>query len=335
MTKVIVSGGTGFIAQHILKQLLNKNYDIVFTARSQQKGDHILKLFNKPSNLKYEIVEDIAESGAFDSLLQKHNEAEIFLHTASPFHFKSNDPEVLIKPAVEGTKNVLSAIAKYGSQIKKVVVTSSYAAVARSDKKSTDTITESDWNTETSPEVIGNSPVLAYRASKSLAEQEAWNFTKKNNVNFKLSTINPVFVFGPQLFDSEIKSELNTSSEVINKIINLKPQDKIPPFKGGWIDVRDVAKAHLSAFENPQAEEQRIILFNSSFTEQTILDFINKHYQNLNLPKGSPGSDKLQLENLPKIDDSKSREILGFKFVDFETSISDSVDQILKAKKKL
>ncbi|KAI5963150.1 GRE2 [Candida pseudojiufengensis] len=337
MTKVIVSGGTGFIAQHILNQLIksNNNYNVVFTSRSKEKGDKVINLFEKPKNLSYEIVEDVAAPRAFDHVLQHHSDASVFLHTASPFHFKTTDPEILIKPAVEGTKNVFLAIEKYGKNIKKVVVTSSYASIARTDKKPTDIITEKDWNTQTTPEEIGNNPVFIYRASKSLAEQEAWSFIKNHQVNFKLSTINPVFVFGPQLFDSEVKSELNTSSEVINKIINLKPDDKIPPFKGGWIDVRDVAKAHLLAFEKNDAEGERIILYNGNFTDQTILDFINSKFPKLNLPKGDPGSDKKALESVPKVDDSKSRRILGFKYIDFDTSIDDSVKQILKAKGEL
>ena len=88
-----------------------------------------------------------------------------------------------------------------------------------------------------------------------IAEKAAWDFIKSNdNVKFSLSTINPSFVFGPQSFGSEIKQSLNTSSEIINSILKLKPNDSIPASKGGWVDVRDVAKAHIIAFENEDAK---------------------------------------------------------------------------------
>lgn len=133
---VIVSGATGFIAQHVVKQLLAKNYQVIGTVRSTAKGDHLLKLFNNPKNLSYEIVEDVGTKGAFDKVLQKHGEAKVFLHLASPFHFNVTDVEKeLLLPAVDGTKNVLQAIYNFGNNIEKVVITSSYAAISTASKE--------------------------------------------------------------------------------------------------------------------------------------------------------------------------------------------------------
>ena len=78
MTTVIVSGATGFIAQHVVKLLLSKNYQVIGTVRSQSKGEGLLKLFNNPTNLKFEIVEDVGSEGAFDNVLKSHPEATIF-----------------------------------------------------------------------------------------------------------------------------------------------------------------------------------------------------------------------------------------------------------------
>ncbi|CAD1813522.1 putative NADPH-dependent methylglyoxal reductase GRP2 [Candida parapsilosis] len=334
--KVIVSGGTGFIAQHILKQLLNHNYNVVTTVRSQAKGDHLLKLFNSPSSLSYEIVEDVGKPGAFDQVLEKNQDATVFLHTASPFHYKATDvAKELLEPAVEGTKNALKAIQKYGKNIKNVVITSSFAAVGSADKTTDPKVvfTEQDWNDITWDEAVKN-VVNGYRGSKTFAERAAWDFIKENDSPFKLTTVNPGFTFGPQLFTSEIKDQLNTSSEVINSIVKLKPNDPIPTFKGNWIDVRDVAKAHVVAFENPKAAGQRLILAAGTFTEQSIVDLINAKFPNLNLPKGEPGADlKIKKEGLASVDNSKTKEILGYEFIDLDKSVTDSVQQILDAKK--
>ncbi|KAI5968092.1 GRE2 [Candida margitis] len=334
--KVIVSGGTGFIAQHILKQLLNHNYNVVTTVRSQAKGEHLLQLFNSPSTLSFEIVEDVGKPGAFDQVLQKNEDATVFLHTASPFHFKASDiAKELLDPAVEGTKNALKAIQQYGKNIKNVVITSSFAAVGTASKTADPnyTFTEQDWNEITWDEAVQNA-VSGYRGSKTFAERAAWDFIKEHDSQFALSTVNPGFTFGPQLYTSEIKDQLNTSSEVINSILKLKPTDSLPTFRGTWVDVRDVAKAHIVAFENPKAKSQRLILTAGSFTEQSIVDLINAKFPQLDLPKGEPGTDAQVIkEKLATVDNSRTREILGFQFIDLGKSVIDSVQQILDAKK--
>lgn len=332
MTLVYVSGATGFIAQHVIKVLISKNYQVIGSVRSKDKGEGLKESFG--SNFNYELVEDIGVEGAFDESLQKNPDISVFLHTASPFHFNVTNPEKeLLHPAVEGTKNALQAILKYGKNIKRVVVTSSYAAVADASKENDNsvTLTEDSWN-EISWEDAKLNPVNGYRGSKTYAEKAAWEFVKNNKPVWKLSTINPSFVFGPQAFDSSIKSNLNTSSEVINNILKLKPDSELPPNKGGWVDVRDVAKAHVIAFEKEEADGKRLLLNSSRFTVQTILDILNSNL-NLNLPKGNPGSDKEVLEQFATVDNTKTKELLGFELIDLKTSLLDSVNQILKAKK--
>ena len=151
-----------------------------------------------------------------------------------------------------------------------------------------------------------------------------------------MSTINPSFVFGPQSFGSEIKQSLNTSSEIINSILKLKPNDSIPASKGGWVDVRDVAKAHIIAFENEDAKNQRILLNSGRFTSQSLVDIINDKFPDLKgkIPVGEPGSDKSVIaESLATIDDTKSRELLRFEYYNLEQSVYDTVEQIVNAHK--
>ena len=146
--------------------------------------------------------------GAFDDALKKHPEVTVFLHTASPFHFNVTDIEKeLLTPAVEGTNNALQAIKTHGPQIKRVVVTSSYAAVGRFADLADPSIpaTEESWNQ--SP---GNNHYqihLLVMLVPKFAEKAAWDFVEKEKPNFTLSVINPVYVFGPQAF--EIKTNPN------------------------------------------------------------------------------------------------------------------------------
>jgi len=334
---VFVSGATGFIAQHILVNLLQKGYNVVGTVRSQAKGEHLAKLLGSP-NFSYEIVADVEPAGAFDEALKNHPEVTIFLHTASPFHFNtSNVEDDLLKPAVNGTKNALAAIKKYGPQITNVVVTSSYAAIstAGTEEDPNQVNNEESWNKTTWEESKTNA-VLGYRGSKMFAEKAAWDFVAQEKPSFTINYINPSFVFGPQAFDSEVKDSLNTSSEIINSLLKLQPDSQVPGVKGGFVDVRDVAKAHLVAFEEPIANK-RLLLNAGRFCGQDLVDILNADFPELKgkIPVGEKGAGKSINDAMCKIVNDETKKILGFPLIDLKTSVDDTITQIIKAKGKL
>ncbi|CAH2350419.1 putative NADPH-dependent methylglyoxal reductase Grp2p [[Candida] railenensis] len=332
-TSVFVSGATGYIAQHVILQLIAKGYKVVGTVRSTEKGEDLKKKL-KSDNFTYEIVKDIGVEGAFDEALKAHPEVTVFLHTASPFHFNVTDPEKdLLIPAVEGTKNALSAIATYGPQIKKVVVTSSYAAIGHHDVDAvaSNTFTEDSWNEITWERSKGNA-LDGYYGSKTFAEKAAWDFVKEKKPNFTLSTVNPVYVFGPQAFASDATGTLNTSAEVINSILKLKSDDEVPSSAAAFIDVRDVAEAHLVAFENKDVEGQRLLLSSGRFTGQDILDIVNENFSKYvkgRIPTGVPGSGAEKIKTLATIDNSKTRKIIGHDFIGLKKTVVDTIQQVL------
>lgn len=335
MTSVFVSGATGYIAQHIVKTLLEKNYKVVGSVRSTEKGEKLKKLLQS-ANFNYEVVNDIQKEGSFNDALKHHPEVTVFLHTASPFHFKANDVEKeLLIPAVNGTKNALKAIKDYASQVKRVVVTSSIAAIKVEAKENDSTFvtTEETWNPISWEEALTN-PVLGYRGSKTFAEKAAWEFVEMEKPLFILSTVNPVIVFGPQAFDSEVKETLNTSAEIINNLLKLKPDDPVPPLNNAFIDVRDVAKAHVVAFENEYAANQRLLLSESRYSSQLVLDLIHKNFPEFKsrIPLGTPGVYP-DTSKLSKTDNSKTKAIVGFPFIPLEKSVVDTVLQIVAAEK--
>lgn len=322
-TTVFVSGATGFIAQHIIKQLLEKNYHVIGSVRSTEKGDLVGKLFNSP-NFSYEIVEAIDNPHAFDSALEKHPEVDVFLHTASPATFESDNLEKnVLKPAIDGTKNVLSAIHAHGKNIKKVVVTSSITALVNLRKPITSTVNEQSWNDITWEQALSNG-LSAYAGSKTYAEKAAWEFVELNKPTFTLTTVNPVYVFGPQAYDSSAKGTLNVTNMIVISNLRLKEGDQVPDTVGSFVDVRDVARAHIAAFEK-DAANKRLLVTTDTFNSQKILNVINKRFPQLNLLKGDPENTKVP--NF--LDNSESQKIIGSKAIDFETSIYDTVKQYL------
>lgn len=154
------------------------------------------------------------QDGAFDEVVKGVDAVE---HTASPFHFNAVDPDELIKPAVAGTESVLRSALKYGTDVKRVIVLSSCAAVLEADPNPR-VFSEEDWNGQSIREVQTKGkdahPADKYRASKTLAEKAAWKFVDENKteLHWDLVVLNPPFVFGPTLHEVGEASALNTSA---------------------------------------------------------------------------------------------------------------------------
>lgn len=133
-TTVFVSGVNGYIAQHILIDLLNKGYKVIGSVRSSSKGDDLIQKLQDVKlpfeNFKYVVVPEIGTPGAFDNALKENPDISVFLHTASPFRLDVTDIEQeILLPAINGIKNALLSAEKYASNLKHFVLTSSFAAI--------------------------------------------------------------------------------------------------------------------------------------------------------------------------------------------------------------
>lgn len=321
-TTVFISGATGFIAQHTIKLLIEKGYVVVGSVRTAAKGEALKKNFGP--GFSYEIVEDLETVGAFDKALQKHPEVTVFLHTASPVAFDAIDLERdIILPAINGTKNVLKAIKATSPQITRVVLTSSVAAQVQG-LDFTKPFNEDSWNPITYEEAKAHG-VAAYFGSKTFGERAAWDFIEKEKPNFEFSTVHPTYVFGPQAFDADAKGGLNLSNTVLISLLDLKEGQDVPEHVGDWVDVRDVAEAHVQAFERPDAVGKRIISSRYKFTCQHLLDLINELYPELKLPRGNRGAAAAPLA----LDNSKSTAFLAINSRPERETIKHTIGQYL------
>ncbi|KAL0470340.1 hypothetical protein QR685DRAFT_523396 [Neurospora intermedia] len=341
MTKVLLTGGSGFIAAHILEQLLAKGHTVVTTVRSEDKAQNIREAYpDKASSgeLKVVIVPDIAKLDAFDEVVKEPG-LEVVLHTASPFHFKFKDPKTeLIDPAVNGTTGILKAIARSAPTVRRVVITSSFAAIL-DENKITDpnhTFSEASWNPVTIDDIHRN-PSTAYRASKTLAEKAAWDFVRDpaNNVKFDLATINPPMVFGPVVHHLASLSSINTSNERIVDLLQGKWKEGVPSTGAAtiWIDVRDVARAHIRAgLEVPEAGGKRLFTTAGTFSNSEIAEKVRKNFPEYGdkLPEG----EALKSGELPpddqrfKVDNKATNELLKIEFISVEQMVVDTVKSL-------
>lgn len=147
MSTVLLTGASGFIAMHILKQLFEAGYKVKATVRSDDKAEFIKKAFPEfVDKVSFVLVPDIVADNAFDEAVVG---VDYVVHTASPFHFKVTDPvKDLLDPAIKGTNNILEATKKFAPQVKRMVITSSFAAIMNPSKGANagHTYSEKDWN---------------------------------------------------------------------------------------------------------------------------------------------------------------------------------------------
>ncbi|WP_149206313.1 SDR family oxidoreductase [Flavobacterium johnsoniae] len=245
--KVLVTGGTGFVAIHSILQLLNRGYQVRTTVRSLNSRDKIFEMLKNGGITDFSQLEFIETDLTSD---KNWNEAmmgcQYVLHIASPIFLRlpKNEDE-MIRPAVDGTLRVLKAARDSG--VKRVVMTSNFGAVGYSHKEKNSLITEESW---TDPNEKGLS---TYNKSKVLAEKAAWDFIEKEGGALELSVINPMGIFGPSL-----NEDLSSGFELLKKLLD-GSMKAIPDIRLGIVDVRDVAELHILAMEKPQAKGERFL----------------------------------------------------------------------------
>ena len=252
MEKVLVTGGSGFIALHCIDQLLEKGFMVRTTIRSESRKDEINKAMDKYPNLDQNLEFHICDLLKDEGWEAAVDGCDYVLHVASPFILEvPSDENVLIKPAVDGTLRVLNACSK--AHVKKVVLTSSVAAVAYGHGVEK-TFDESDWSNTGE-----DSGITPYAKSKTLAEKAAWNFVEELDTDkkFDFTVINPVGVFGPML-----TRDIGTSNSLVSRLINGE-LPACPATHMGYVDVRDVAKAHVFSMLNSSTNNKRIIVSES------------------------------------------------------------------------
>lgn len=333
---ILLTGASGFMAAHILNSLLSHGHHVRGTVRSESSADKVRSTHSQYSDLlTFAIVKDVAASGAFDEAVKGISGA---IHSASPFVMNVEDNEKdLLAPAIHGTTNILKAIAAHAPQVKRVVITSSFASIVDMNQGARPryTYTEADWNPITYDEAkAAESGAVAYCASKSLAEKAAWDFVKEQKQNFSLATICPPMVYGPNVHSLESLDKLNTSSADIYRLMNGSEKSVPETQFYAFVDVRDVAEAHRLAYEKEEAGGERFLVTGGSYSYQEVCDIIRKNVPEVRgrTPEGKPGSG-LGME-VYGVDGSKAERVLGVKYTGLETCITDEAKGFVELERK-
>ena len=330
METVLVTGGTGFIGLHCLQQLLDKGYKVRTTIRSESRKQEVLEAMKKHSsnceNLEFYIADLLKDDGWKEAV----EGSKYVLHVASPFFLgEPENEDVFIKPAVEGTLRVLKACAD--ADVQKVVLTSSFAAVGYGHPREKEVYTEEDWSS-----VDGE--ISAYAKSKTLAEKAAWEFVEnlEESKKFDLTVINPVAVTGPML-----TSDIGSSNDFLLKLIS-GSMPACPKIHMGYIDVRDVAKAHIFSMTEEKTNGERIIVSEKEMFFSEVGKTLNEAGFKKSPTKELPnflvkimsffvGELKTLLSALDRrgdIDKTKAERFFNWEYISTEQSVTETAQQL-------
>jgi len=255
LSTVLVTGGSGFIAGQTILQLLAAGHHVRTTVRSAQRADPLRQTLRSAGagaaaddSLTVHLADLLDDAGWAQAI----NGCEYVLHMASPFPLgipaHEND---LIVPAREGALRVLRAARDAG--VRRVVLTSSFAAIGYGHAPQAAPFTEADWTDPTAP------GLTAYVKSKTLAERAAWDFIAREGAALELSVVNPVVVLGPVL-----GPDFATSIQLVKRMLD-GGMPGCPSLSFGMVDVRDVADLHLRAMSDPLARGERFLAVAGDF----------------------------------------------------------------------
>ena len=254
MTTVLVTGGSGFIASHCILQLLAAGHHVRTTVRNLAREADVLALLKQggvadpDDRLQFFAADLEADTGWAEAV----SGCDYVLHVASPFPTKvPKHEDELIIPAREGTLRVLRAARDAG--VKRVVQTSSFAAVGYGHAKTSAPFDETSWTDS------NDKDLAPYTKSKTLAERAAWDFIAREGGALELSVVNPVAVFGPVL-----GPDLSGSTFLIKRLLD-GAVPGVPRLYFGLVDVRDVADLHLRAMTHPAAQGERFLAVAGDF----------------------------------------------------------------------
>ncbi|MCO5163247.1 MAG: aldehyde reductase [Mesorhizobium sp.] len=249
---VLVTGGSGFIGAHCIIRLIAAGYRVRTTVRSLAREPDVRAMLRAGGceagdRLSFAQADLMRDEGWMEAAA----DCAYVLHVASPLPVaQPRDENELIAPARDGALRVLRAARDAG--VKRVVLTSSFAAIGYGNRPSATVYREEDWTDITRP-------VNAYVKSKTLAERAAWDFVAREGNGLELATVNPVVVLGPVL------GRDHSASILLIRALLAGKAPALPNLMFGLVDVRDVADLHLLAMTRPEAKGERFLAVSGDF----------------------------------------------------------------------
>lgn len=252
MATVLVTGGSGFIGSHAILQALAAGHTVHATIRNLRREGQLRTLLASAGTIDGGRLRFFAADLTDDAgWAEAAAGCDHVLHIASPFPAGiPRHEDELIVPARDGALRVLRAARD--ARVKRVVLTSSFAAIGYGHPERQAPFDETTWTNL-------DGQVAAYTKSKTLAEHAAWDFIAREGDDLELAVVNPVGVFGPVL-----GPDYATSIQLVQRLMD-GALPGCPKLRFGVVDVRDVVDLHLRAMTYPAANGERFLAVAGDF----------------------------------------------------------------------
>ncbi|HVZ86683.1 MAG TPA: aldehyde reductase [Polyangia bacterium] len=264
MSRVLVTGGSGFIGSHTILQLLAAGHEVRTTVRDLKREADVRALLKtggaEPGDRLQVVAADLEKEAGWPEAVAG---CAYVMHVASPFpRTLPKHEDELIVPARDGAIRVLRAARDAG--VKRVVMTSSFAAIGYGHPGPEAVYDETMWSDATAD-------IAPYVKSKTISERAAWDFIATEGGALELAVVNPVGVFGPVL-----GADYSTSILLLQRLLD-GAVPGCPRLYFGVVDVRDVADLHLRAMTNPAAKGERFLAVAGDFMPVVDMAKVLKH----------------------------------------------------------
>ncbi|MCJ1388341.1 hypothetical protein MMC18_001187 [Xylographa bjoerkii] len=313
MVHALVTGANGFVATHVVDQLITAGYQVTGSIRTASKGVEILQ-----DNPRYAgqftpvIMTDMYRPGAWDQIFQNGN-FDYFFHVTAPAPDNPANVEFdknFLEPAVNGNLEILKSASKHGKNIKHITVTSTMMIVTAGAIEDIQgkVLTSSTWRNITPAEArAANDASTSYRAAKVAAEKAVWAYVEAQTPHYSMSTLLPPFIFGSPILHVTSVKNLSMSTT---------------------IDVRDVVAMHLACVTTPEAANKRFLM-GKDFSNQRIVDIL----KTLPETKGRVPKDSGHVPLYFQLDTEETDRVLKVRYHTLEETVLDSARKMLELEK--
>ncbi len=240
---VLVTGGSGYIAGYLIRQLIAEGWTVNTTIRSLSREAKVRELLAVDNSKLHFFAADLENDAGWAEAMAGCTHVA---HVASPLPSNAvKHEDELIVPAREGALRALRFAKAAG--VKRFVMTSSAAAIAYGHPRGEYTFTEADWTN------VDHKDAYPYVKSKTIAERAARDWVAAEGGDIEYCTINPSLVAGPVM-----SADFSASVEAIQKLLS-GALPGCPDLGFGIVDVRDIADIHVRALNAPNMAGERFI----------------------------------------------------------------------------
>ncbi|KAH6712093.1 hypothetical protein BKA61DRAFT_644462 [Leptodontidium sp. MPI-SDFR-AT-0119] len=261
MPRTLLTGANGFVAATILDQLVAAGHQVTGSVRSAAKGEQILARHPEyKGHVDFVVVSEYAKPGTWDEAFQS-KDFDYVIHSAAPLLDDPNNKDFIkdfLTPSVDGATEILKSAKKYGKNIKSIVVTGSVNAMTTGQDIDTRVFTSKEWLPLTIEDAVkAQHPYFSYCVAKAESEKAIWKFVETEKPAFTVTNIN----YSSDVFHSLFNGTYETT-----------PDTSFP----SYIDVRDLAYAHIKSLTTPEVANQRFVVGGLHYSSQLAVNALKK-----------------------------------------------------------